>query len=195
MTDLLDLEEVKAYVGVEDDADDAVVQQLIDQAFAAFYAAIGRTGRPYTAGDQLARVEVKDGTGGTQAWLDYPIKALSAAVVIGRVAGSQESLSPADPQVLSWRVGSRRVVRVDGGKFGCFDDPNVVTVTYDAAAELVPDDVKLALFRYVGALYRESGRGEASAERVLDDAAPLPFVADRDPTWQAAVENHLEPRV
>ena len=67
MTDLLDLEEVKAYVGVEDDADDAVVQQLIDQAFAAFYAAIGRTGRPYTAGDQLARVEVKDGTGGPQA--------------------------------------------------------------------------------------------------------------------------------
>jgi len=196
VAELLQLEEVQAYVGVEDDSDDALLLKLIDQALAAFYGAIGRTERPYNASEQLARQEIRDGTGSRQIWLDYPVKALTQLVTLGRdPAAWDQTLDPADVRVLNYKVGSRRLVRVDGGIFGCLDSPNYVRVTYDAQPDPVPEDVKLAFFRYIGALYRESGRAEASSERVLDDAAPLPFVADRDPTWQAAVANYLEPRL
>lgn len=193
MADLLDVAEVGVYVGVDDPDDDALLQSLITKAIAAFQASIGRTGRPYAADPAIARIETRDGTGSRDLWLDYPVAALTMPILIGHdSANPTETLDPADPAVLSWKVGSRRVTRVDGGWFGCLGSPNDVQVTYDAQADPLPEDVKFAVIRYIGAAYRESGRPEATGERVLDETAPLPFVADRDPTWTAAVDNHRE---
>ena len=195
MAELLSVDQVQDFLGNKDPADVALLELLIDQVIAAFQAAIGRSERPYTADPQTVRVELRDGTGNRDLWLDYPIQTLTDPVLIGRDPSSQVSLAPADPLVLSWKVGGRRLSRVDGCRFGCLGDPNLITVTYGADADPLPADVQLVILRVIAANYRETGRPEALHDREQDETQPLPFVADRDPLWLAAIEQYREIKV
>lgn len=192
---LLTTEEVRDYAGIETDGEDPMLSSLVARVEAAFHAAIGRTDRPFQEVEN-GRVEVHDGTGTDTLYLDYPIAALTTAVTLGYASPWDESLDPTDPEVLQFGAGSRRLSRVDGGTFGDLDRPRYVRVTYDAGAD-VPEDVKLAVLRMVKALYEESGRGEATAERQLAESEGLPTVADvlTNDVWRAAIEAHREIRV
>jgi hypothetical protein len=190
---LAQLEEVRSYAGVETDLDDGLLQALIDRVEAAFLRRVNRDERPFQPA-QPARVEIHDGTGSSALYLDYPVAALTAAITFGYASPWDTSLAPTDPAVVSFVVGSRRVVRIDGGTFGELGRPNYVRVTYDAAADQ-PEDVKLAITRVTAALWRESGGTEATAERTLPDTQDLPPVAEADPFWQAALLTHWQPRV
>lgn len=189
---LVAVEEVRTYAGLQDAGAETMLQDLIDQVEALFLAQVGRTARPYQQGG-TGRVEVWDGTGSRDLYLDYPVKALTAAITLGYVSPWDESLTPTDPAVLSFQVGSRRLVRVDGGRFGELGKPNYVRVTYDAADDL-PDDVRMAVIRMVTALARESGLGESTANRTLPDGEDLPAVQDvvAADMWQAAIAVHRE---
>lgn len=190
---LLAAADLLGYGGIEDDAEEPLVQLLIDRVEALFHAQINRSERPF-AKAQTGRVEIKDSTGGPDLWLDYPVAALATVITLGYASPWDESLDPSATSVISYQVGSRRVSRVDGGKFGALGRPNYVRVTYDTADEL-PEDVRLAIMRVTAAVWRESGGGEATSERVLPDTEALPLAADADPFWQAALASHWEPRV
>jgi hypothetical protein len=181
--------DVSAYRQVESVGDNGLLEALIAQVEAAFLRAVNRADRPFQPAES-GRLEVLDGTGGPALFLAYPIQAVTA-ITLGYESPWDETLDPADPAVVVWAPGRRRLVRVDGGVFGCAGRPLYARVTYDAQAD-EPEDVKLAIVRVVDALWRESGSGEATSERDLPDAAELPLVADQDPFWRAAVDAHLE---
>lgn len=181
--------DISAYREVDTVGDGDLLEALIEQVEAVFLRTVGRADRPFQP-KQPDRVEVLDGTGGRDLFTQYPIEAVSS-ITLGYASPWDETLDPADPTVVVFKVGTRRISRTDGGTFGCVGQPLYVRVTYDAAAD-EPEDVKLAITRVVDALWRESGSGEATSDRELPDAADLPLVADRDPFWQAAIENHRE---
>lgn len=147
-----------------------------------------REGRPFQTA-QAGRVERRDGTGGVSCWLDYPVTTLTAVVLGYNPSAPDETLSVADPTVLVWRAGSRRLTRVDGGSFGAFDAPLWIQVTYDAAADL-PEDASLAVLRVTAAIWRQRGAEDTSAERVGGYSADLAKVAESDPVWQMAVQQY-----
>ncbi len=188
---LVDLQQVRDYAGIAAEADEAMLSALLTQVEAAFLAAVGRTGRPFQTG--TTRTEVHDGTGDADLFLDYPVSALTTTVTLGYASPWDESLDPTDPEVLQFAAGSRRLSRVDGGTFGTEGQRRYVRVTYTSADDL-PEDVVVAIVRMTAALYREAGRPESTADRVLPDGELLPAVADREPFWQLAVAAHYEPR-
>lgn len=189
---LVAVEEVRKYAGIDDSSAEKVLEDLIDQVEAVFLAQVGRRDRPYQAG-QTGRLDILDGTGTARLWLPYPIKTLTSLTLGYDSTSWDETLDPSDVTVLSWYQGSRRVVRVDGCRFGCADRANYVRVTYDTMDDL-PEDVRIAIIRMVTALARESGLGEATANRTLPDGENLPAVADvvAQDMWQAAIAAHKE---
>lgn len=182
--------EVCAYRGVDDVGQDEVLLPIIEAVEAHFLALTNRRHRPFQPA-QANRLEVHHGTGISQLFLHYPVEALTS-ITLGYASPWDETLTVADPTVLQFEVGSRRLDRVDGGTFGELEKPRYVRVTYDAQAD-EPADVKLAVIRVVDALWRESGSAEATAERTLPDGENLPLVADQDPIWRAAVDTYWEP--
>lgn len=172
----------------EDEAGADQVVELAGQVEALLLAQCRRTGRPFQAAAS-GRVERKDGTGGTSCWLDYPVAALTSVLLGYNPADPIETLAVADPAVLVWQVGRKRLTRVDGGSFGAFGAPLYVQVTYDAAADL-PTDAALAVLRVTAAIWRQRGAEDVSAERVGGYSAELEKVAEGDPVWQMAVQQY-----
>ncbi len=194
-SDLLDLAELAEECGLSEDSEDtALLGALAEQVVRAFEGQCNRSDRPFRK-SQTGRVEIKDGTGSSTLWLDYPIKALTVAVTLGyNPSAWDESLDPTDVTKLTLQAGSPRVARVDGGRFGCLGQPNYVRVTYDTQDDL-PEDVQLAVNRMAKALYQELKTADATADRAFEPDQALPLVADRDPFWDMAIAAHLEPRV
>lgn len=182
-----------AFLGSIPAGSDAVLEQLIDDVETLFLAQCGRSARPFQAAE-TGRVEVKDGTGSRFLWLDYEATALTELVIGFDFTDPDETLDTTDVQVLAWHANSRRIVRRDGGRFGCLGEADVVRVTYDAAADL-PRDVAVAITRVVASVWRQRGSEDVKAERIGPYDATYTAVAEQEPLWQLAVANHREVRV
>jgi hypothetical protein len=167
-------------------ADQAVA--LAGQVESLLLAQCRRTGRPFQAAS-AARTERRDGTGGASCWLDYPIAALTSVKLGYDSSAPIETLTVTDPAVLVWRVGSKRLTRVDGGIFGSFGAPLWIQAVYDTAADL-PDDAALAVLRVTAAIWRQRGAEDVKSERVGGYSADLEKAAEGDPMWQMAVQQY-----
>ncbi len=145
MSALVSVVELKLALGdsAEPSDQDPLYEQLTDQVQAVFEGACNRHERPFL-GAQTARTEVHDGTGAAELFLEYPIAALTSVIIGADPLVPDETLATADKAVLRFAAGRRRLARVDGGVFGAIDDPRVVHVTYNAAADL-PKTAKAAV--------------------------------------------------
>lgn len=190
---LLSLEELQQFLGPDVDPDGPLLERLLDEIEGRFLSDCNRTERPFQA-TQAGRTEVKDGTGSSLLFLDYPVGALSTVITLGYASPWDESLTPSDVAVIQYAVGSRRVARVDGGQFGALDRPGYVRVTYDAQADQ-PEPVKALLMRVIAALYRESDTASASSDRRLVGNEALPLSADLAQDWAEMVRTYWEPRL
>ncbi len=164
------------------------VVALAGQVEALLVSQCGRTERAFQDAAQ-GRVEYRDGTGRPSLWLDYPIAVLTSVTIGPDHAAPSATLPVNDQTALVWSAGSPRLVRVDGGVWGCLDEPRIVRVTYDAAADL-PADAALAVLRVTAAVWRQRGAEDVKSERVGGYSADLAAAADSDPIWQAVVEQH-----
>lgn len=189
---LVPTDEMKAYLGNYTAPSDTVLEQLIISLETLFLRQCGRPSRAFQAAE-TGRVEVKDGTGSATLWLDYPVSDLTEVLVGIDVTDPDETLDVTDVQVLAWQVGDTRVVRRDGGRFGCVGDLQFVQVTYDAQADL-PQDAKAAIMRVTATMWRQMGSEDVSAERIGPYDATYLGIAEREPLWQLALANHREVR-
>ncbi len=189
MAALVTTKDVSDFLGV--DADEewiSVAWDLADQVEALLLAQCGRTGRPFKTSES-ARVEVQDGTGRPTLYLDYSVKVLTAVKLGYDVALPDETLVVSDPKRLVYQVGSPRLVRTDGGVFGCKGKPNYVRVTYDTQDD-VPEDAGLAVLRGVAVVWGQRGSEDASAQHVGGFGADLVAAIASDPIWRMVVGAH-----
>lgn len=193
MADLVTVDALIEYLGPDAEADEDLLDRLLDQVEAAFEAACGRQDTPFQAA-ATARVEDHDGTGMTVLWLDYPVGDLTALTIGSDPDDPDDTLDVADPLVLRWQVGSRRVVRLDGGLFGARGQPLAVRATYDTAADL-PEDAAMAVTLKVAERYHQRGAEDLLSERLgtyqyqvagggIGGSAPA------DEVWDRAVAAH-----
>lgn len=191
MADLVTLAEMKTYLGDAPAlADDALLEQLLDDVEALFESATLRAPGFYTAASDL--IEVLDGTGSARLYLTYPLAedGLTSVKLGHNSASPIETLSVVNGATLVWGEGSRCISRVDGGKFGCAGQPRYVTVEYEHLGN-APEDAKLAIKEVVASVYRNRGSEGMRSETVgsfysytRDDAQS---VAATNATWQQAV--------
>lgn len=175
----------------EDGADQVVA--LAGQVEAFLANQCGRPTRPFQAKED-GRVEYQAGTGRRLLFLDYPVAALTSVLLGPDHANPSETLDVADQAALVWSVGSNELERIDGGAFGCVDQPRFVKITYNAQADL-PSDAALAVLRVTAAIWRQRGAEDVTAERVGGYSADLAPVAASDPIWQAVVDQYRVLRV
>ena len=187
MADLVSLLDFKAFLAVEDTADDDLLDGLLDAAEEAFEQDAGRVRRPFRAA-QSARAELRDGTGDELLILDYSINDLTAIAIGTDPATPDETLDPDDFTLVAWRAGERWIRRVDGGVWGCRDEANVVRITYDAAADL-PQMPGLAIKRVAAAIYRQRGAEDATSEQTSTWLRNLKFgnTSASDIIWDLAL--------
>lgn len=183
MLTLFDSGRLTSYLGLP--ASDPEALALAAQVQAHLETQCRRRDVPFRAA-QGGRVERRDGTGGATCWLDYPIETVTSVRLGHDPAAPDVDLDPADPAVLLWRAGTRRLTRVDGGTFGRFGVPLWIQVTYDAQADL-PEDAALAVLRVTAAVYNSRGAEEVRTEREGGYSADMAAVAESDPIWQAVV--------
>lgn len=187
MADLVTPSSVLAFLSLL--VDDGTLTDLANGVEAKLEADCGRTDRPFSPA-QPARAERKDGNGRTELYVDYPIAALTSIKLGYNQASPDETLDVADPEVVQWEVGKRRIVRVDGGTFGATAQARYVGVVYDAAADL-PADCGLTVLRGVAILFGQRGSEDVKAESVGGYRADLAAL-DTDPLWVQCVERHRE---
>lgn len=157
--------ELKTYLGdAPATADDALLDALIDDVEALFASETGRLITSFIAAGS-ARTEVIDATGSPSLYLDYPVAVLTSVVLGFDSAVPDETLTIADKNVLVYAVGSRRLVRTDGGVFGRVGWPRYVTVLYDYQADLALS-AKLAIKSVASAVYRQRGSEGMKSETV-----------------------------
>lgn len=185
MADLVTQLQLENELGLGAGAADAALLLLLDQVEAAFEADCGRASRPFQAA-QNGRTERKDGTGTAVLYLDYPIAALTSVKLGYNAADPDEVLEVADQTKLVWDVGRGRLVRVDGGVFGCNRQPGYVTVVYNTQADL-PADAARAVIHGTAVLYRQRGAEDASSESIGGTRAELIKAFEGDSVWQRAV--------
>lgn len=185
---LVTLPELKTYLGdAPDAADDVLLTQCIDDVEALFAGDCGRALSSFRAAG-LARTEVHDGTGSPDLYLDYPVSVLTSVVLGYNASTPDETLAIADPLVLVYSVGDRRLSRTDDGTFGRVGQRRYVRVVYDFGADL-PENAALAIKSVAAMAYRRRGSEAEKSETVgsfyshtlVNDAA-----AD-DPYWTTAV--------
>lgn len=186
MADLVPIADLKAFLGPTPAGDDALLGDLTLVVQAQLEADCSRHDAPF-ADAATGRVEVKDGTGREQLWLDYPVAAVTAVLIGENFAAPDETLTVADPTVLLVVAGSRRLVRRDGGTFGEADSLGTVKVTYDTQADL-PKAAKLAVMRGVAMVYRQRGSEDAKSEQVGGYSTELAQLLRSDGAWMEAVQ-------
>jgi hypothetical protein len=187
VADLVSLLAFKDFLGVESVADDDVLDALLDAVEEAFERDAGRGARPFRAA-QLGRAEERNGTGDDLLYLDYAITTLTSIDLGPDPDDPLESLDPDDVAVVAWRAGERWIRRVDGGIWGCRDEPNAVRITYDAAADL-PLSPALAIKRVAAAIYRQRGSEDATSEQTSTYIRSLKFdnASSSDIIWDLAL--------
>lgn len=191
---LVPLETAKEFLGISSTDSDDVLGVLIESAEEELLRALGRWPDRSFAKATTGRDEWYAGTGSPVLALRYPVAALTLPVTLGRdTAAPDETLDPTDVDQLVFSTGGRYVHRTDGGVWGEPGAPHAVRVRYDSGDD-VPGLARLAVLRRVAALYRETGRPEATSERAVEDTADLPLATDRDSVWENAVRTMREPR-
>jgi hypothetical protein len=187
--DLVTLAEFDTWLGGAVAAENDMRTALLEQVEATLERECGRTAIPFRAA-QTGRIEKRDGTGGRSLYMDYAINDITS-ISLGYVEAV--TLDPDDDDIVRWAAGSRRITRVDGGTFGCHGSPLLVTVTYDAQADL-PADAKIAVLRMAATLYRRRGSEEVKSETMgpysVTYANAEAFTA-ADPVWAATVAGHM----
>jgi hypothetical protein len=167
--------------------DDELLEQLIDDVEALFASETGRALSSYRAAT-TASIEVHDGTGSADLYLDYPITVLTSVKLGYDAAVPDETLTIADKNVIVYAAGARRITRTDGGCFGRAGQPRYIQVVYDAAADL-PGNASLAIKSVTATAYRRRGSEDVKSETagsfyshtLVDD------IATADPFWTMAV--------
>lgn len=198
MADLATAEDLALLLGLTDaqaELAEDLLTSLLDGAESLFEADTGRSAIPFLAA-QSGRVEIRDGSRSRKLWLDYPVSAVTAAVIGVDVASPDVTLTVADARSIVWRVGKRELVRTDGGcwQSGC---PSFVKVTYNAQADL-PEDAKAAVLRLAAAMWGQRSTLTAGvASETLDNysvtyvtQSAFAEVARQDPAWAIAVSRH-----
>lgn len=180
----------------DDSADPALLESALSASADLFSRACGRHERPFACG-QLGRTETHDGTGSREFYLDYPIAALTSVAVNGTplTIGSTG---------VRFVAGRRRLVRVDGGVFGCVGEPFAIEAVYDAATDL-PDAAKRAILNGAAILFRRGGSDGATGEQLgsyrvdyvsaYAGASGALSLIEQDPAWREAVRVCAEPVV
>lgn len=185
MAELLTLVELKDHMGIRSKAFDSQLTALRDEVKALFESAAGRTDTPFV--DAASRVEVRDGTGSSVLYLDYPVATMTSVLLGFDTSDPVETLTVADTELFRFVVGDRRIVRVDGGVFGRFGAATYVQVTYGHQADL-PTVAKPAIKRVCAQLWEQRGSEDASRESLGDGSSRVfTHLIDEDPVWKAAV--------
>jgi hypothetical protein len=185
---LITLPELKDYIGdAPASSDDSLLTELINNVSALFESETGHSPGSYQAAG-TARTELHTGTGSSDLWLDYTVSALTSVKIGFDPAIPDETLNVSDKQVINWATSSRRISRVDGGRFGIQGQSRVVQVVYDYGADL-PDSAKLGIKSVCAVAYRRRGSEEVKSESVgaFYSRTLVESVADADPFWQAAI--------
>ena len=185
---LVEQAEVIEHLGIAEEKYSNALEQLRLSTIGLFERLCDRAHAPFS--DAIAtRVEMHDGTGGAELWLDYPVQSLTSITIGRNPAAPDESLTVGDVNVLSSAVGERRIVRVDGGEFGALDEPRIVQVTY-ATTDDLPADAQMAVLRVIAQTFRQRGSEDASSENVSGYARTMANLAAQDEIWLAAVRGH-----
>lgn len=185
MPDMVSLADLQTFLELSGGTDDNLLTDLLDHAEGLFESETGRKATPFTAAD-TGRSEVKDGTGSAELYLDYPISAITSISLGFDSSDFDETLTPSDPDKVVWGVGSRRIMRVDGGIFGRTAQPRYLTIVYDHQADL-PEEVQLAIKRVVAQIYRQRGSEDATREQIGPYVRNLSDLVTTDPLWRRAV--------
>lgn len=190
MPDLVNLTNLKTFLGVSSVDDDGLLTDLLEHAEAMFESQTGRTATPYIAAAN-DRTEVSDGTGSRDLYLDYAISGIDSVTLGFDISDPVETLDPTDIDELTFGVGSRRLTRTDGGLFGVAGKQRYVHVQYDHQADL-PQDAQLAIKRLVGQIYRQRGSEDATFESLGQGhyQRRMSNIAGDDPLWLLTVAAH-----
>lgn len=188
MPDLVSLSELKTFLGNTPAADDALLTDLLEHVEALFESETGRASVPFVAGTN--RTEVRDGSGSAELYLDYPVSTVTSVKLGYDPADPVETLDVTDTEILTFAVGSRRLARTDGGRFGWAGQPRYVQVVYTHQNEL-PEDAQLAVKSVVAIAYRRRGAEETTREAVGGyNRDMVQDVTASDPFWARAVAAH-----
>ena len=186
MPDIVSIEEMLDYLGeTPTAADELLLSALLDNVEALYERATLRDVGFYQAAD-TGVTEVLDGTGSPRLYLSYPIAAITS-ISLGYAA--DEALNVSDPAAVAYAVGSRVVVRTDGGGFGKARQPRYVHVVYDHMGN-VPVDAKLPIMEVVASIYRGRGSEGMKSETIGDYSytrGDLQSVSDSNMLWQLSV--------
>lgn len=187
MADLVTLAEALRYIGDVPTEDEELVQDLLDHVEGLFETESGRTATSFRAAAN-SRTEVKDGTGHAELYLDFPVSALTSVKLGHDAADPVETLDVADPDIITFGAGSRRLVRTDGGVFGRAGQARYVQVVYNHQADL-PEEAQLAIKSVCAIAYRRRGNEEATQDSIGGSYSRtmLQDIAASDPFWQRAV--------
>lgn len=190
MSDLVTGSDIIRYLGLaDDDPGLSLALSLGPQVEALLLSLCGREGRPWQR-SKLARVERRDGTGRPILFLDYPVKLLTTVKLGHNLTVPDETLVVNDQTVLVWDVGSPKLERVDGGKFGAYGVPGYVTVTYDTGED-APAQAGLAVLSGIAMLWGQRGSEGVQSES-LDGVYSSSMFADmlkQNPVWQSVVDS------
>jgi hypothetical protein len=189
---LVSLPELKSYLGdAPDSSDDALLTELLSNVQSLFESQTGRTSGSYKDSG-TARTEVKDGTGSSDLYLDYPVSTLTSVKLGYDSTNPDETLDVTNKLVINSSSDSRRLSRTDGGRFGIPGSSRYVTVVYDYGADL-PESAKLAIKSVCATAYRRRGSEEVKSETTGNfySVTMIDQVAQADPFWQMAVTANL----
>ena len=186
---LLDLTELKRFIPSTPAGDDTLLQEILDETEDELVRQCGRRLRPFTAA-QTDRAEKRHGNGSPVLYLDYALAEAPSVIKLGRdVSDPDETLDATDVDVVVFEIGRRTLFRTDGGIWGCANDPYVVHVTYDAAADL-PLAAQAAVKRMCALVYRQRGAEDTTREQIGGYVRDL---ATSDPIWQGALSVLMDP--
>lgn len=186
MATLVTLEDFHDFLGGEVVAEAGVRGEILTDVQATFLRECARESAPFVDA-QTAKVERHKGTGSHVLFLDYPVAVLTSVVLGFDSTAPDLTLDVADKKVLIYEVGSRKLTRVDGGRFGGFGWPSYVHVTYNAAADL-PTDARLAILRKAAAIYWRRGSEDTATEAASGFATS--YSSEADLVWAEAVSAH-----
>lgn len=185
---IVQLPELKDYLGdAPASSDDAVLTNILSDVQALFEAQAGRSAGSFIDAG-TARTEVKDGTGSPDLYLDYPVTSLTSVKLGYDSSAPDETLDVSNKLIVNWAAGSRRIARVDGGRFGYPGQSRYVTVVYNNAAD-IPDSARLGIKSVAAKAYRRKGSEEVKSETVGNfySVTMLEEIMSADEFWQAAV--------
>lgn len=170
----------------ESNADVGRVKAAVAEAEDLFTRACLRADRPFQP-QEANRVEVKDGTGTRLLYLDYPIVALTHIKIGPDSSAPDETLDVTDKDVVRWKVGSKRLMRIDG-VFGCKGDPLVIEVKYDAGEDL-PPAAAAAVKAAAALLYRRGASDGSTSEQLGSHSVEFASgitrsLIEQEPAWQ-----------